>query len=290
MTLSPGIHDLPAADYHLDPCEQPSLSASMAAVLCTSSPAHAWTKHPVLNPDYQPSEEAKYDLGRAAHSLILERDESTIEVFDYDNWRTKAAQEAAATARLHGKTPMLLNQWSDLSAMVVATHWQLAKFAVRPSMFVDGKPEQTLVWEEDGVWCRARCDWLHHDYSAIDDLKTTSRSANPERWTRGPLFDHGADIQAAFYLRGLKAITGVDAEFRWCVVESSPPYALSVIAPGPDVLALANVKVDWALATWRECLRSGDWPAYETRVCYAQTQPWMENQWLERQAREEWAA
>lgn len=290
MSLDVGIHDLPANSYHADEiADQPALSKSIIHTLLSRSPKHAWTAHPKLNPGFVREEKDIFDLGTAAHALYFEGD-AGVQVCDYENWKTKASQEDRDLARAHGKIPMLLNQWSDLSAMVVATHAQLARFDVQPALFTDGRPEQTLVWEEDGVWCRARADWLRDDYQAIDDLKTTSRSANPERWTRGPLFDHGADIQAAFYLRGLKAITGVDAEFRWCVVESSPPYALSVIAPGPDVLTLANVKVDWALATWRECLRTGDWPTYPTQVCYAQTQPWMEAAWLEREAREEWAA
>ena len=106
-------------------------------------------------------------------------------------------------------------------------------------MFTNGLPEQTLVWIEQlpddpsaDVWCRARLDWLRP--GAIDDYKSTSATANPETWTR-TMFSAGFDLQAAWYLRGLRQLTDLDdAIFRFAVQETYPPYALSVIALGPD--------------------------------------------------------
>ena len=41
-----GIFTIPAADYHADPCEVPSLSASIASLLVNRSPFHAWSAIP----------------------------------------------------------------------------------------------------------------------------------------------------------------------------------------------------------------------------------------------------
>ncbi|MCZ7538275.1 MAG: PD-(D/E)XK nuclease-like domain-containing protein [Acidimicrobiia bacterium] len=87
--------------------------------------------------------------------------------------------------------------------MVAAAREQLAELDVDPLPFTEGKPEQTIVWEDGGATCRARIDWLHTDGTAIDDYKTTSKSADPESFTR-TLFSMGYDVQAAFYLRGLE--------------------------------------------------------------------------------------
>jgi hypothetical protein len=40
--------DVSTAEYHADPCAQPSLSASIARELIHKSPLHAWQVHPKL--------------------------------------------------------------------------------------------------------------------------------------------------------------------------------------------------------------------------------------------------
>ena len=284
----PGIFDLPADIYHADPCERPSLSASIAKKLISESPLHAWTAHPRLNPNFAEQHEDKFDVGRVVHALLLEgrEVEEAVVIVDADSWRTNAAKAERDEARAHGMTALLTKNVQGVIAMLNATRAQLANVNATPPLLQNGKPEQTLIWEEDGVLCRALLDWLHNDHTAIDDLKTTSASANPEAWTRRTLWSIGADIQTAFYLRGLKKITGADAELRYIVQETYPPYALSVVSLGPDVLAVAEAKVEWAINRWRECLTTDRWPAFPTQVCYAELPAWEESRWLEREARE----
>lgn len=286
--LKPGIHTMTAEAYHADPCSVPSLSASMAHLLCTSSPAHARVAHPKLNPTFERHEEEKFDVGTVAHALLLQGEDVAV-IVDAPDWRTKAAKEERDAARAAGQIPLLGKHWDAVRAMVAATRQQLDKIEAAPALFTDGKPEQTLVWEEDGVMCRARIDWLHDDLSAIDDYKTTKASANPESWSR-TLFGIGADMQVAFYLRGLAAVAGAAvagmADFRYVVQETYPPYALSVVSLSPDVLALADAKVEWAIQLWKQSLASGEWPAYPTRVCFAELPPWEEVRWLAREERE----
>ncbi|MCR4341997.1 MAG: PD-(D/E)XK nuclease-like domain-containing protein [Gemmatimonadaceae bacterium] len=289
MTLAPGIHVITADAYHRDDvCDQPSLSASLAHILCTSSPAHARIAHPRLNPDFERHEEEKFDTGTVAHALLLQGEDVAV-IVDAPDWRTNAAKEERDAARAAGQIPLLAKHWDAVRAMVAATREQLDKIEVSPALFTDGKPEQTLIWEDDGVMCRARIDWLHDDLSAIDDYKTSKASANPESWSR-TLFGIGADMQVAFYLRGLAAVAGAAvagmADWRFVVQETYPPYALSVVSLSPDVLALADAKVEWAIQLWKQSLASGEWPAYPTRVCWAELPPWEEARWMEREARE----
>ena len=280
------ILDLSAEDYHSDQvaADTVTLSASIARILIAESPAHARAAHPRLNPDWEPSHDEKFDVGTIAHSLLLEG-EAAVVVIDAPDWRTKAAQEQRDEAYDAGQTPVLLKNWAAVERMVDAVQSQVAALPVDPPLFADGKPERSLIWDENGVACRARLDWLRDDLAAIDDLKTTSRSANPDGWSR-TIFNIGYDVQLAFYLRGLKSVTGAEAEFRFVVVETSPPYALSVMSLAPGALELANAKVDWALATWKRCLETDTWPAYPTRVAYAEAPSWEETRWLEKEARE----
>lgn len=282
------VRTMKAAEYHRDLLfDRPSLTASTARTLLSQSPAHAWTNHPRLNPDYQPTVAEKFDLGTVVHSLLLEG-EAAVAIVDAPDWRTADAKTARDDARENGQIPLLLHNWAAVEQMVESVKAQLGCLNVDPPLFADGLPEQTLTWETDGVACRARLDWLRDDRTAIDDLKTTSRSANPETFSR-TVFSMGYDVQAAFYLRGLAAVFGAAvagmAEFRFVVCETAPPYALSVIGLSPAALELADAKVDWAVKTWRECLAADDWPAYPLRVCYADPPGWAETQWLEFEGR-----
>lgn len=284
LTLGPGIHNLSADEYHRDPSEQPSLSASIAHILLTRSPMHARAAHPRFNPDAIRRQAQHLDIGVAAHALLLEGKEA-VHIINAPDYRTKEAQDARDEAYALGQVPILAEKWSELQDMAFAVWRQLETHNASPPPFTAGQPEKSIVWTDDGVMCRARLDWLRDDSTAVDDLKSTSRSANPEVYSRN-LFATGGDVQAAMYVRGVEKLTGERPQFRWIVVETMPPYALSVVAPGPDVLAFGEAKVERAIALWRECVANDRWPGYTEHVAYAELPPWEEARWLEREARE----
>jgi hypothetical protein len=276
----PDILDLSAEDYAADPCPTPSLSSSIARILLAQSPRHAWWAHPRLNPAYRREESEAFDLGTAAHAYILQGSRA-FAVIDAKDYRTKAAQEARDAAYAEGKTPILAYRLDNVRAMEEAVVAQLAHLKDPPIPFQNGRAEETLVWLEGDVWCRARLDYLHADHRSISDLKTTSASANPAAWER-TMFAAGLDVQAAFYLRGLRAVFGHEGTFRFVPVENYEPYALSVVGLAPDALDLADRKVDRAIALWRECLTTGTWPAYPTRTCWAEAPAWEVAKWEQR--------
>lgn len=285
MSITAEILNVPAHVYHADDlCARPSLSKSVIHTLLTKSPAHAWANHP-KNPDCVARvDDKKYDVGTAAHTVFLEGDDSSVRVVYADSWRTKDAKEQRDEAYAAGLTPLLERDWQNVAALADAIRAGTDRIHATPSLFVDGKPEQTLVWEEDDVVCKARVDWLHDDHSAIDDLKTTGASAAPEAWPR-TAFGIGADLQQAFYVRGARAVLGVEPAFRFVTVETEPPYALSAFTMAPDALAVAEAKIDYAIGVWRECLKTGVWPSYPERLCHVHAPAWAEGQWFDREAR-----
>lgn len=285
----PGLLNLDAATYHNDQLDdnRPSLSASIAKTLIDKSPAHARAAHPRLNPDFQRVEEDKFSIGTVAHALFLEGDESKLAVAPeiFTDWKKKAAQEMRDEARAYGQIPLLAHQASEVRAMVAALRAQCDSHPDGP-LFADGTAEKTLVWEDEyDVLCRARLDWLRNDLTAIDDLKSTKASANPEAWTR-TMYSFNAPLQVAFYLRGARKVLGCEPAFRFVVVETAAPYAMSVVALAPDALALADKQVSYALRKWATCLRNDDWSGYEQRIAYATAPPYIEAAWLERELRE----
>lgn len=283
--MKPGFYPgMTAEDYHADPCLAPSLSASIAHILISQSPRHAWTAHPKLNPEYERELDGKFDLGTAVHALLLEG-EQVFEIVNATDWRTKVAQEARAAIREAGKIPLLVEQAERVGQMAKAAREQLKAFS--PIPFTGGRPEETVIWQEpNAIWCRSRLDYILSDETHIWDYKSTEGSAHPEAWTRGPLFANGYMIQAAFYRRGVQMVGGPEPEFDFVVQEAYPPYALSVIGLGPDVLTLGTKQVLRAIELWGECLQTGVWPAYPTAVCSAQLPPWIEAAWMAREERE----
>ena len=284
---APGVYDMPADAYHADPCPQPSLSASVAHELLSRSPRHAWQAHPRLNPAHEPEHRTEFDLGHAAHALVL-GDERRFAVIDAADYRAGAARAAREAAYAAGAIPLLPHQYEATRAMARALRAQLEQHEARDA-FTQGQPERTIAWREGDVWCRARLDWLPNTLTRatiITDLKSTT-NAEPAAWSRSKLEAMGYDVQAAFYLRGLRALGHPDTlRFAFVVVEVDPPHALSVIGLPPAVMALAEQKVEHAIATWRECLRTNVWPAYPTRICWADPTPWSEARWAERVARD----
>jgi hypothetical protein len=284
-TPLPALRELSATDYHADAIDdtRPSLSASLACVLLAKSPAHAYVQHPRLNPEYVPAETKKaWDLGTVAHSLLLEGYANVHVVEGVTDWRTKDAQAERDTARTDGKVPMLRHEFEEVSEMVDMAREELAAWDIDPAPLTDGKPEQTITWDEDGVLCRCRPDWLRNDFTVIEDVKTTApaRGADPKYFARKTVYEHGYDVRAAMYLRGVKAVTGVDAKWRWIVVETKPPFVVSIIEPSALMLEVGNAKLDSALAIWRDCLATGLWPAYGREVHIAEPPSW-ELRWLD---------
>ncbi len=283
IIAEPGIYTMPADRYHADPVVEPSLSSGIGRTLIYRSPAHARAEHPRLNPDLEPENDERFDLGSAAHALLLEG-ENRMEVVSADDWRTKAAREARDAARAAGKHPVLLRQFADVNAMVEVAKSAIARCEDLGGLtLADGVPEQTLIWKEGGAWFRARPDWTSHDRRIKLDYKTTDQSANPLDWWR-TIASMGYDFQASFYQRGDRVLGGPeDSSFIFMVQEKSPPYAVSFIGLPPSYIALADAKVDQAIADWQRCIRTNEWPAYSPRIHWVEPPQYLFTQWEERQ-------
>lgn len=281
---APGAYEVPADIYHADSfLPSPSLSSGVGKLLITRSPRHAWAAHPRLNPAYKQANKAAFDVGRAAHHLIL-GDPGRYKIIDAADYRTKAAQEQRAAAYDDGLIPLLTAQQELIGVMASACREQLRHHEAADAL-TDGKPEQTIVWQEGDIWCRCRPDWLHDDAPIMDDVKTTAGSAEPDAFIRRA-YDLGYDFQDAFYRRGYRAVFGADPKFRFIVVENEAPHALSVVEFDDHARRLADQKVERSIAIWRHCLTAEAWPGYPARVASARVPAWHEMQWDERVERE----
>jgi hypothetical protein len=283
----PGCFDIAADVYHSDPCPQPSLSASIAVTLLDQSPRHAWTAHPRLNDASKAEEKGAFDLGAAAHALILEG-KDRVQVIDAADWRTKAAKEARANAYANGKHPLLPHQRDVVVAMAENCFQQLDLTEDCISALRGGAAEQTWIWRSGKTWIRCRPDWYIKDGPhVVYDYKTTGGSAHPDTWSKR-LYDFGSDLRAALYLEGAREILGWDdAVYRFVVQEDKAPFALSVIQLSPQAIDLGLRRWEKSLAIWAACVESDSWPGYPQQIAFIDAPPWEETKWSERVGRDE---
>ena len=257
--MIPGIYSkLPMKQY----LDLQAFSSGLGQRILAQSPLHAWTESP-WNPDRARDDSGTADIGTFAHAMLLEGGADALVVVEAADWRTNAAKAEREAARAAGKLPILAHKVSEVKAMVKAAHEYIASSEIA-GILTDGGPEQTAVFEADGVLCKVRPDRLG-EYCL--SYKTTAGSAQPDAWIRTQLPQY--DLGIALYGRGTgkRVIT--------LVQEQSAPFSCSLIGLDPAYQALAESKLDQALSMWKACLELGKFPAYPTRICWAEPKPWM---------------
>lgn len=267
---------MPAAQYHQDPAPQPSLSCSFAKTLLRESCRKAWFSHPRLNKDYREENDGKFDLGTAAHAVLLEQDASKIVVIDPEQypsktggipagWTNNAIRAARDNAYGAGKTPLLKSHYADVKAMVDVAQEFIRSTALRNFWNAeDAKSEWTCIWQEGGVWLRARLDRLSIEKRFIGDYKSTT-DVSPEVFSR-QITRMGYHIQDAFYRRAAKALGVSSPRFVFLAQACEAPYECTWHDCHPALQEIADAEVERAIAIWRRCITKGVWPSYSGEV------------------------
>lgn len=254
-----------ADKYHADPCVVPSLSSSIAEILLRESPRKAWFSHPRLNPAFAEKEEDKFDIGTAAHAMLLEG-ANIIQMCDFDDWRKAEARAARDAARNAGKIPLLRRHRDDVVAMVTAAeafiqHSEIADY------WKDGDSELVGICEEKGVWLRARLDRVTKNRRHIIDYKSTT-DASPEPFSR-QILRMRYYIQDAFYRRVVRNLGSVSPSFAFLAQSCEAPYECSLHACDPALQEIADAEVQRAIDLWRKCATTKQWPSHSGRIHYA---------------------
>jgi PDDEXK-like domain of unknown function (DUF3799) len=269
----PGIYDIPDAEYHKDPVPGGSLSASGARRLLPPS-CPALFRHYL---DHPPEPSAVFDLGHAAHKLVLGAGPPIV-ALAYGDWRTKEARELRDRAHAEGETPLLRGEYEQVKAMAEAIRAHpLASVLFAPET---GEPERSLFWQdpETGVWCRARPDWLPAWRGAsqrliITDFKTTA-CAERSSFARS-VHKFGYFQQAPFYIDGVRAL-GLDDDpaFLFVAQEKAPPYLVTVFELDAGALAAGRAFNRRAIEVYRDCKEAGVWPGYSDDIELISLPPW----------------
>jgi len=291
LNLAAGIHaNIPMDVYINDPAPDPSLSTGIAKALLNECPLAAWHCHPRLNSGHEGEDTTATDIGRIAHSVLLEGDTSKVSVIDPDDypgkkggipdgWTNDAIRSARDAARAAGKIPILRDKWPAIEAMVEIAKHNFSQMEARIGFKLSEMlTERTILWQEGGVWCRSRPDLMTPDYSLVIDFKTTDVSVHPDTFGR-QITNMGYDLQAALIRNGVYAITGKTPDVVFWAQQVSSPHLSSFVGMDPTFCAISEKKLSVAIARWNECIQKSEWPGYPADICWVQPPPWELAKW-----------
>jgi hypothetical protein len=263
MILTQGIYaGIPMDCYIADPAPEPSVSTKVIKNLVSKTPAHAYIDHPRFSTRGDDST-PRSDLGTLAHAMLFGGDKSVV-VIDAKDWRKKETQDRRDKARADGKLPVLEDDYLSMFACVDSIKQFLSTCKIDIN---SGMCEHTLIWQEDGVWCRARPDWF--TTGLVLDLKTTE-CAEPGRWIKSTMLNSQYYLQAVHYLCGLREL-GFDIDkFVFLCAEIDAPYCCSLVGLSDAFIEHGMSLRKVALKKWKECLESRRWPGYNPDVHYAE--------------------
>jgi hypothetical protein len=287
--MGPGLHyDVPAAVYHADPCERPSLSSSIAKVLLDQSPLHAWYSHPRLGLTEDDSSDPTRpkEIGTAAHKLILGRGAEVVVIED-KAYLKKVTKEGRADAYAAGKVPVLEPDHAKAVAMAVAVTEQLARVPGCEGFAAAASEVVGICHDVTGAHLRCMIDKLelHDTHAILWDIKTGEQSGAPQGLGKR-IANMGFDVSAAFYIRVLEQLMPHLAgriTFRWVFIENDAPHLITVAELDNTGLEIGKKKVSAAIGLWNRAMESGVWAGYPAEVILAEYPGYSEAHWLARE-------
>ena len=245
------VRNLPINDYHAG--EEISHSG---IVKLLKSPEH-YMQYKIEGEEPTPA----MVFGSAFHTKILEPQlfaDQYVLAQKFDK-RTKEGKELASKweEKNADKIPLTDDQFDSLFTMKerIFDHAGAAK------ILSSGEAESSLFWTDElsGIKCRIRPDWLF--YGGMADLKSCI-SANKTDFAKA-VANLGYDIQAAFYIDGMKAVTGKSVDFFFIAVEKTAPYTTACYKASQEMIEVGRAKYRGGLELLKWCQENKQYPGYQ---------------------------
>lgn len=263
MTIDYAMSDLIYHNHH-------ALSSTQARQILESPARYKWAlTQPARTSD-------AFDIGHAVHAKVLGVG-ATIVAFEFNDWRTKAAQEARDDARAAGSTPLLAKDARTVDAMAEAV---LAHPEARALFEQPGHAEASVFahCNETDIDLRARFDYLP-DFDLPEpiavDLKTTGTKATAREFGKS-IANYGYHVQQGHYLDALALAIGTrDIAMRFVVVEKNAPHFVAVHQLDDLYSHIGIDAARDARRTLRECLNTDTWPTRLEDIQYIDAPTWL---------------
>ena len=132
--------------------------------------------------------------------------------------------------------------------------------------------ECSIFWtdKEHKIDCKARIDSLNVEGGYAVDLKTTK---DAEGFMKEAV-KYGYHIQAAFYLRGLKALTGKDLDWYWVAVDVNAPHFCYIYKLSDQSKKIGEFLIDQYITKLEMCRRDNHWPIGNEEIRKGELPTW----------------
>jgi len=251
--IEPGIHELTREQYDAIP----ALSQTIIKA------ANRSMAHGKAAMDGHRKESSALAFGAAYHVYLLEPEKfsACYRVMPKMRRAGKVWEAACAEAAETGTEIVFAEDAETFAAMRAAL---LASSRKRKLTAAPGRYELSMVWtdERTGRLCKGRVDKLIESIRTVIDLKKC-RDARAHAFGSAAA-EYGYDIQAAFYMDGLKAITGEAHDFVFLCQEDEPPYSSAMyrVEMGDETYLAGRAKYRNTIAALDQCMKSGVFPDY----------------------------
>lgn len=209
-------------------------------------------------------------FGSLVHTLAFQpenfRDEYALS--EWENFRTKAAQEWKAEVEASGKIVVSQDMHRTASDMAEIVKEELS--ITFPCDF----DFEVAVYSEVATKCKGMIDAVPVDFEVLVDLKTTT-SIPDEKAVVNLILNRGYHWQAAMYLDLYNAATGSNRdEFWFLFIETEAPHETAWVKISEKMLDAGRREYQDALHRWSECVRTGHWPKKINEPMTAELPAW----------------
>jgi hypothetical protein len=229
------------------------------------SPAHLadLMEHGYSGDDSSPT----LNLGSAVHCRVLEATEYEKRYAirpEGQSGTTKEGKAFKAEAVAAGKTVLSAQEgrWCEAIAFRAKQNALVHEWIARSRDNMARNTEVSLVWERDGFLCKARADLIVPSMNIIADLKTTV-TASPRGFAVQVAKYHYHE-QAAWYLDGMRRLTGKMWDFHFIACEKGRPFLVTchqLVRDSPAHLR-AVAENDRLFEVYKQCCRTRQWKGY----------------------------
>lgn len=264
VITEPGLYpDIPEDEYHRDPVQGGSLSVSGAKLLL-QAPAKF---------DYARRNGSRHtksmDLGTRVHALVLGKGFDQLELLEFPDYKTKAAQEEKKRVIAAGRIPTLTHEYAEAQDIADA----VLKHPTTGGLFTEGDAEVSMFWRdpETGVMLRGRADYLTYfgGQPVIVDFKTTADASPGGDGFGKSAYKFSYWMQDPWYREGWASHLGCDwqdIDFVFACAETEPPYLVATYRVKPEHVDLGREQNRIARERFRDCVKAGVWPGYSEEI------------------------
>lgn len=295
MTITkPGtIINFPAETYHDCPTPEFPLSAGFIDNMQgpNGSPAVAWFKSN-LNPRFVPENSQTFDIGSAAHLILLEEHlwKDRVVFVDAEDYRTNAAKASRDAAYAAKKIPLLPKHADQVLDMRAAFHNALPglPFATAPDFAargLSGGQAEVSVFardEEFGIWMKCRPDYVRRGDArdTLVDYKTMALGGQDiKRYAE----NMGWKQRAAWYSECWQRATGRECDYWYIGQDKEAPHFVRCYRMSDRAIEWGHRLNKVQKRVFAECMKSGVWPSNVGSVETIELSEWDERRLQDRE-------